>query len=521
MRIQGWTVAVIALLCLSQAALAASDRKGRVFKTDDLLARSRAPEGRLYTIEPTLEQMIRTNRRGAGKVMMYYPERLGAPLSVTLPVPADGYYRVMARHVYGAWAQGRYCYVKLAADGVPMPGQHHGWYSGGGAPKHWPKARTHLVDVTWGVIYLRKPSVELVFTPQDAGLLGTERLGLITVAPDQLKPEDKERRVPVRPVPAAAPPVEGQSSCTVKPAGDLKWVVPVRSGKVTVDGELGEWDLGKPGIVANARAVDIDKLGWKGPDPQGDNDLSAAVAVAWDDKNLYLAARVTDDQLAETAGQKKWASPWGHDTVVVLVRPPVWLTTGARAVGSVPEQLTFGLSYYSADTGPRPLGGGATYVARKSAGGYLVEAAIPFRAMGFRPEAGDRVPFMLIFSDIDPGKTAHLRFDQYGLPTRGHGGRGSAQLRLLGPKGWGGDLHTAHATVRPGGFLRYVGTIDVVGKPVRLNGVELVSRDKDRAIVKASCRESLTPGGRYKVEGGVRLPKDLAEGSYDLRLIVE
>ena len=146
---------------------------------------------------------------------------------------------------------------------------------------------------------------------------------------------------------------------------------------------------------------------------------------------------------------------------MVLITPPVWLTSGPRATGQVGEHLTWGLSYYSPETGPRPLPAGSRYVAGKSARGYDVEAAMAFTALGFRPAAGDRIPLMLILVDHDPHKPAAQRFHQYGLPTRGADPRHVAQARLLSAEGWGADLVLDASDVAAGSEIRCVGTIDV------------------------------------------------------------
>ena len=138
--------------------------------------------------------MLHTNGKPAGTVMQFFPEGAGQSLTVTLPVAAEGYYRVAGIHVYGSYNQGRYGLYRVAVDGVPLPGKFHGWYGSEGAPKRWPKAKVHMIDVDWGVIYLRVPSVRLTFQPTTDGLLGTESLTLVPVSADKLKPEDRAAR---------------------------------------------------------------------------------------------------------------------------------------------------------------------------------------------------------------------------------------------------------------------------------------------------------------------------------------
>ncbi|MHB9026561.1 MAG: sugar-binding protein [Armatimonadota bacterium] len=485
------------------------------FSAATLLARSRTA-GKAYLISPRLEEIMHISGRPAGQVLLFFPEGPGQPLTVTLPVPASGYYRLIGTHIYGAWKQGRYGLFTATADGMPLPGKHHGWYGPAGPPVDWPKSRCHLLDINWGVIYLEAPRVELSFSAMDNGLFGIERLRLDPVAADKLTPAEKARRVPTPTSSTVAADETTAPFCAVRDLGSLQWVLPVPMRKVTLDGALAEYDLTRPSIIASAKTIDT--LGWKSPPPEGDADLSALARFAWDAENLYVAARVTDDQLAETAGQQAWGSPWGHDSVVARLLPPDWLTGGPRATGPVGSDLYFGLSYYSSVTGPRPLPGGARYLAVRTKQGYDIEAALPFATLGFRPEAGDRLPGMLILSDVDPQKPPEKRFDQYGLPTRGFGTRQVAQLRLLGPDGWGADFILSRTELAAGGSVRFLGYVDVFAKPLAVIGVELVSKDTGKAVLRLSVAKTLAPGRRYEVNGLLRLPADLPPGKYDLRL---
>jgi len=60
---------------------------------------------------------------------------------------------------------------------------------------------------------------------------------------------------------------------------------------IVIDGDLGEWD-GRGAIHLGERRDVAPGLSWDGPD-----DLSGDVMLRWDDKNLYVGARVTDDHL--------------------------------------------------------------------------------------------------------------------------------------------------------------------------------------------------------------------------------
>ncbi|HEY3416701.1 MAG TPA: sugar-binding protein [Armatimonadota bacterium] len=509
---------LLLLLCILVAGVPLLPAGAAEFTASALLARCQTA-GHAYVISPTPELMRHTDGQAAGQVLLFDPVGMGQPLTITLPVPVSGYYRVSGTHVNGSYRQGRFGYYAVTADGVALPGHTgYGWYSTSIPPAYWPPARTYLANITWGVVYLEAPAVRLTFTSVDCGLFGTERLALTPVAPGRLTPEEAARRVPA-PTPLAAPLEDTAAPCcTVRDLGPLSWVLPVAQRAVTLDGTLAEWDFSHPAITATAAT--IDKLGWKSPAPEGDADLSARVQFAWDAENLYLAAHVTDDQLAETAGQAAWGSPWGHDTVVARILPPNWLTGGPRATGPVASDQYFGLSYYSPETGPRPLPGGARYLATRAPQGYDIEAAIPFRTLGFRPEAGDRLPGMIILSDIDPQKAPGQRFDQYGLPTRGFGDRQVAQLRLLNSDGWGADFFLSRTALTAGSSVRFLGYVDVVTNPLNISGVELISRETGQTILRQAATKTLTPGHRYEVSGILRLPADVPPGKYDVRLAV-
>jgi len=488
-----------------------------------LLPRSRAEGGRTYLINPSGEQMVHRNGRPAGAVMLFFPEAAGQAVTVTMPVPRDGYYRVVGTHVFGAWKQGRYGLYRLTVGGVPMPGRFHGWYHAAGPPSHWPRARTHLTDVNWGIIYLRPPSVELTFRAELDGLLGTERLALEPVPVQALKPADRERRVPERAPTGAVGAARGDeevSRCTVRDAGPLEWVIPAPMAEIRLDGDLSDWDLSRPAVVADAET--IDRVGWKSPPPEGDEDLSMVAQLAWDADNLYLAAKVTDDEVIRTRDRRQ--ASYGHmsDGIVVMVNPPAWITSGPRAKGPVADELRFGMNYYVSGAPQRAqdeLQGGWDYVAMRTEAGYQIEGAISFDALRFRPAAGDRIPFLLILVDRDPQKPPQLQFDQYGLPTRGFGRRHRAQLRLLGPGGWGADFSLEKDVVLSGGMVRFLGTIDVVRGPVKVAGVEVVRLPSGETVAGVESPRSLAVGHRYLVEGAVRLP-GLPPGRYELRPVI-
>lgn len=96
--------------------------------------------------------------------------------------------------------------------------------------------------------------------------------------------------------------------------------VPQRSGPVTIDGQLDDW-TGVPGVNINtAEQVAI----WHGneltspPADYSPGDLSATFWIQWDAENLYVAIKVTDDNLLQPDHSPDTGTNWWHDDEVEM-----------------------------------------------------------------------------------------------------------------------------------------------------------------------------------------------------------
>ena len=67
-------------------------------------------------------------------------------------------------------------------------------------------------------------------------------------------------------------------------------IVAHKLADAVIDGDLGEWNLDSPAVVADAAQVIRDVVFWQGP-----VDCSAKFYLAWNEENLYIAADVTED----------------------------------------------------------------------------------------------------------------------------------------------------------------------------------------------------------------------------------
>ena len=486
----GW-----ALLGLAAQAWAAAPPAE--LAAEQLLPLADAHGGTLSLITPDRLQ-VKT-----GKVLLFKPARGEERLSLRLPVRQDGYYRVRTHLVVGPWRDGRYGLYRARADGVALHRHFHGWYGRGTSPAY--RMRWH----DWGGVFLRKPFVELSFhrdTKQAGDLLALEAVRLEPAAPAKLTEAERARRVPERPETRRR---DGWAPCAIDAALSLEWVtaVPPRKAAVAVDGDLSEWGFSRPLIVVDAAS--IRGRGYGAPPPDGDADLSLAAQMAWQGATLYFAARVRDDELAETKAGKPWSSFWSHDGIVVLTH--AMPRSGRRAgEGAAPEpQLTVGLNYHSPGCPPRKLPRGVRYVAKPCKHGYTLEAAVPFAALGLAAGAGERLRFMLIPVDIDPSAPAGERFQQYLWNTRGGGARRWGEVRLVGPDGWGGDLTLEREACAGGQAMRYIGVVDVFQRDLALRAIDIVDADSGTAVSRMPVELRLKAGRRYRLRGEVPPPHPL------------
>ena len=67
-------------------------------------------------------------------------------------------------------------------------------------------------------------------------------------------------------------------------------IVAHKLSDAVIDGNLDEWNLDSPAVVADATQVIRDVIFWQGP-----VDCSAKFYLAWNEENLYIAADVTED----------------------------------------------------------------------------------------------------------------------------------------------------------------------------------------------------------------------------------
>lgn len=175
-----------------------------------------------------------------------------------------------------------------------------------------------------------------------------------------------------------------------------------------IDGALGDWSAVVNAVTVDQPAQAVFGAGaWSGPE-----DMRGVVHLAWREDHLYLAVEVKDDVLAQ--GQRG-AGIWEGDHVELYLD----VTPDAE-----PERSIFGEGQFQIALSPGNFGAsgdpladtkpeifvykpralaleGALVASTQTAEGWILEAAIPWKALGVAPEAGLPLGVEVGLSDTD------------------------------------------------------------------------------------------------------------------------
>lgn len=197
------------------------------------------------------------------------------------------------------------------------------------------------------------------------------------------------------------------------------------STSITIDGDINEWTT--PAYTAN-ETVPLAGENWSGPD-----DLSATFHIAWDASYLYIAVDRKDDTFVQIS--------WGRymyrgDDVEIQLDTD--LAGDFYTTSLSPDDYQIGLSpgnFSSIDPEmyrwyPRSLESWirtGEIAARRTNGGYTLEAKIPWTAFNITPTADSHYGFALSFSDNDRVGTSSWQSMVSNVNTR----------RTVNPTTWG------------------------------------------------------------------------------------
>ncbi len=199
------------------------------------------------------------------------------------------------------------------------------------------------------------------------------------------------------------------------------------SGPPAIDGDLGDWPAISP--VSSAFRV-FQTAGW-----DGTQDLEALWRLGWDDSRLYIGVQVSDDRHVQTQTGNQIFRGDSLD---------MQIDTDPQAGASRVNPRTFQIIFSPGNFGSLPpsafrfqgteagqvldaAGHGIQVAARQTAGGYILEAAIPWSDLNVAPAAGLELGLALNANDNDTPDTAVQEVMMSHVSTR----------LFLDPSSWG------------------------------------------------------------------------------------
>lgn len=305
-------------------------------------------------------------------------------------------------------------------------------------------------------------------------------------------------------------------------AGERYFLMPVAEGRIQVDGNLNEWEaLGTPVTIG------LDNLagGYITGSFSGPEDCTGRLQMVYDLEYLYIALSVRDDSVRPL--EKASGVPgkfWEQDGMgLYLDAPGVNAASGRydtrRTRPWQPEpiiQLTPSLNNYGAAVLPE----GSRYGSAITAEGYTVEAAVPWAALGWRPQVGDRILFAAILADFDrdaEGRDSGLAQFVWHFPPPEvrPSSRAWAEARLVNEEGYGAEIITSRTVVFPGEPLAWKVLADADRNGWQVSEVAIVTPEGIRkGLTERAAR--VAAGQRLALEGNVNT-SGLAPGMYVLQ----
>lgn len=188
-----------------------------------------------------------------------------------------------------------------------------------------------------------------------------------------------------------------------------KYVCPrISEEAIRIDADLSEWEA-----VPNPIAFREENLIRGTACYDGLDDLSGGMHLAWSDRTLFVAAEAVDEAVIQT---QEPAESWHHDHAFIRMdlRPGLEPWRGLFGEGQLRIGLVPGRTNEEGTTGPddpyvmiyhpEPKRiEGARIASRRTPTGYIVEAAVPFAALGIEdPATRGAVMFEAGLWDWDP-----------------------------------------------------------------------------------------------------------------------
>ncbi|MBI3920437.1 MAG: hypothetical protein HY318_03375, partial [Armatimonadetes bacterium] len=221
--------------------------------------------------------------------------------------------------------------------------------------------------------------------------------------------------------------------------------------------------------------------------------------------------------------EKKEDMPWNCDSLIFVVST-FGATRGSERYHQIKNVQTsaepfFGFSYYTPATGPRKWTAHSSYVSRKTADGYDIEASVALEDIGYKPATGDRVKMAFILSDHDAdGKFSQLI---HGFADRIVTSPVNywLDLRFRDTSDCAGEIVPAQTRLLDDTAIEFVGDINVFKDGLRLKSVQM--RDAGGKVVASLPAETVLKTGKVTCFSGRFQDVKAPPGKYQLLAAVE
>ena len=272
-----------------------------------------------------------------------------------------------------------------------------------------------------------------------------------------------------------------------------------------VDGDLSEWLITQRGYRIDPTQFGKDKaISLHNNDPanlfKSEKDLSAWVALSWNDEFLYIAGQVRDDDLRgikpdtdHNAGPPGWAcdsvmfrvhsfrqplktnSPYSK-TPFLASRYVVHPKGRGHLLDNSRKQLDKVDSYWK-------LTKGSDWVSRETKVGYAIEAAVPWKSLEFKPQAGELLFCSFLLGDIDDGE----QLNQLGWNFDGGEPSAMRVFRLGDASGATAMLSVASRAVEAGKKWSASYRVDATRAAIQLTKLALTGPDDQRLNIEINA----------------------------------
>jgi len=303
-----------------------------------------------------------------------------------------------------------------------------------------------------------------------------------------------------------------------------------------IDGDLSEWLITQRGYRIDPTQFGKDKaISLHNNDPanlfKSEKDLSAWVALSWNDEFLYIAGQVRDDDLRgikpdtdHNAGPPGWAcdsvmfrvhsfrqplktnSPYSK-TPFLASRYVVHPKGRGHLLDNSRKQLDKVDSYWK-------LTKGSDWVSRETKVGYAIEAAVPWKSLEFKPQAGELLFCSFLLGDIDDGE----QLNQLGWNFDGGEPSAMRVFRLGDASGATAMLSVASRAVEAGKKWSASYRVDATRAAIQLTKLALTGPDDQRLNIEINAS---IPKGKSATDVIVVEKMPGKPGSYTATLFAE